>query len=73
MVSILDTVRHTKGYFNHTCDCARAELCLAILVHDEPPYKRMRHAALPIPEDVAVKSHNTLAKAASPVVRGHEG
>jgi hypothetical protein len=73
MVSILDTIRHTKGYFNHTCDCARAELCLAILVHDENPYKRMGHTALPLPENVVVKGHNTLAKAASLVVRGHEG
>jgi hypothetical protein len=72
-VSILDTIRHTKGYFNHTCDCARAELCLAILVHDESPYKRMRHTASSLPENVAVKSHNTLAKVASLVVCGHEG
>lgn len=71
-MSILNTICHAKGYFNHTCDCARAELCPAILVHDESPYERMRHTALPLPENVAVKSNNTLAKAAFLVVRGHE-
>ena len=62
------TRRDPQSYLSLRASC----LCLAILVHDELLYKRMRHTALPRPEHVAVKSHNTLAKAASLVVRSYE-